>query len=180
MAQYSIQAVSYLGMSHCGEVSMEGNGFVELSDEEVATLVNLIKENHTTNVEELHLQERFPELFDKLDTAYYEIIHDAILYDALMEDFRNGYIEYDEEELMEYCGVHCGFLYIDHSGEDEEDETYYVFETWLTEFLEGLPVKDGILFFIKQMNADTSQYDIWDFEYTVSIPESIIKMVEEA
>ena len=29
------------------------------------------------------------------------------------------------------------------------------------------------------MNADTSQYDIWDFEYTVSIPESIIKMAEE-
>ena len=88
---------------------MEGNGFVELSDEEVATLVNLIKENHTTNVEELHLQERFSELFDKLDTAYYEIIHDAILYDALMEDFRNGYIEYDEEELMDYCEMHCGF-----------------------------------------------------------------------
>lgn len=57
-------------MSHSGAVTEDGTGTVELSDEEVDTLVRLMQEMGTADVEELELEDRCPEIFEKLDDAY--------------------------------------------------------------------------------------------------------------
>ena len=68
-----------LGFSHSGEVCVSGDGSVELTDEEVKQLIELIREKGgVTDVDELVLEERYPENYKKLDDACYEIASYAI------------------------------------------------------------------------------------------------------
>ena len=55
MALYSIENDTCLGISHSGAVNVESEGFVELSDEEVAKVVDLIRKEGTSDIEELRL-----------------------------------------------------------------------------------------------------------------------------
>ena len=59
MALYSIESEQCLGMSHHGAVTVNGESAVELSDEEVDILVKLIKEQGTTDVEALDLENQY-------------------------------------------------------------------------------------------------------------------------
>lgn len=77
MALYSIESEQFLGMSHSGAVTVNGESAVELSDEEVDILVKLIKENGTTDVEELDLENLYPDIYEKLDDAYRDMAYDA-------------------------------------------------------------------------------------------------------
>ena len=72
-------------MSHTGEVTVDGESAVELSDEEVDILVRLIRENKTTDVEELDLENLYPVIYDKLDTACYDMEYNAEEMHWLME-----------------------------------------------------------------------------------------------
>jgi hypothetical protein len=56
MAEYKIECEQFLGFSHSGSVTTSGESTIELSDEEVATLVQLIREKGTTDVGELGLE----------------------------------------------------------------------------------------------------------------------------
>ena len=47
MAEYKIECEQFLGFSHSGSVYTSGESTVELSDEEVATLVQLMREKNT-------------------------------------------------------------------------------------------------------------------------------------
>ena len=70
MALYSIESEQCLGMSHSGAVTVNGESAVELSDEEVDILVKLIKENKSTDVQDLDLEHLHPDIYEKLDEAY--------------------------------------------------------------------------------------------------------------
>ena len=74
MALYSIESEQCLGISHSGAVTVNGESAVELSDEEVDILVKLIKEKGTTDVEELDLENLHPDIYKKLDEAYYDMM----------------------------------------------------------------------------------------------------------
>ncbi len=52
MAEYKIECEQFLGFSHSGSVYTSGESTVELSDEEVATLVQLMREKNTTGGKE--------------------------------------------------------------------------------------------------------------------------------
>ena len=45
MPYFTIDFETVLGISHSGEVTAEGEGTVELTDEEVQQLIDLIREN---------------------------------------------------------------------------------------------------------------------------------------
>lgn len=195
MALYSIESEQFLGMSHTGEVTVNGESAVELSDEEVDILVKLIKENDSTDVEELDLENLYPDIYSKLDEAYHDMAYNAEEIHWLREGYDNHYFEYDEDELMDYCEKNLGFSFEfkpeEYFDEDEledykespdsyEDEIYEeknrVFSEWLDDYVESLSDDEARSFFYDHMDADL---DMDNVDYTVEIPAAIIKKAEE-
>ena len=130
MALYSIYNDTCLGWSHSGPVNVESDGFVELSDEEVTKIIELIRKEGTSNIEELRLKELYPDIYKKLDNAFYEMAYNAEEMHWLWEGFYNRYYDYDPYELMAYCAENCGFnfdeeFYIKEVGFDEETSRGY-------------------------------------------------------
>ena len=195
MALYSIESEQCLGMSHHGAVTVNGESAVELSDEEVDILVKLIKENGTTDVEELDLENLYPDIYSKLDDAYRDMAYDAEEMHWLWEGYNNGYYEYDVYELMDYCEKNLGFSYEFKPEEyfDEDDLEYYkedpesyedeieeakseAFSEWLDDYVSGLDDDEARDFFYEHMDADLNMDDV---EYTVEIPQAIINKAKE-
>ncbi len=187
MAEYKIECEQFLGFSHSGSIYTSGESTIELSDEEVATLVQLMREKNTTSVEKLDLETSHPELYKKLDEAYHEMARHAEYMHWLWEGYNNGYYEYDEEELMDYCERECGFSfeydeedYLDDKGEFDEEEMGYAksdaFRSWLDDYVTGLSDDEVATFFNEHMDA---QIDVEDVEYKVAIPDEIIQMAKK-
>ena len=195
MALYSIESEQFLGMSHSGAVTVNGESAVELSDEEVDILVKLIKEKGTTDVEELDLENLYPDIYQKLNDAYYKMAYDAEEMHWLWEGYHGGYFEYDTGELMDYCEKECGFSfefkpeeyfdeddleYYNEDPESYEDEIYDVkseaFDEWLSDYVSGLSDDEAKDFFYNHMHADL---DLDNIEYDVEIPQAIINMAEK-
>ena len=195
MALYSIESEQFLGMSHTGEVTVNGESAVELSDEEVDILVKLIKENNSTDVEELDLENLHPDIYSKLDEAYHDMAYNAEEIHWLREGYDNHYFEYDEDKLMDYCEKNLGFSFEfkpeEYFDEDEledykespdsyEDEIYEeknrVFSEWLDDYVESLSDDEARSFFYDHMDADL---DMDNVDYTVEIPAAIIKKAQE-
>jgi hypothetical protein len=186
MAKYNFECTCFLGMSHCGSVTVDGEGFVELTDEEVAALVALIKEKGSSDVEEIGLEEALPEIYTKLDEAFYEAAFEAEKDHWLWEGYHDGYYEYDTYELMDHCELNCGFNFVydqeqflDEDGElDEyalEEAKLEAFEEWLDDYLIGLSKDECHSFFEEQMNAEL-ECDGMGGEYEITIPPTIVEM----
>ena len=186
MATFTIECEQSLGYSHFGgDVTTHGESTVELTDEEVKTLVDLIREKNTTDVDKLELMEKHPDLYRKLDDAYRSMARRTEELYWLWDGYDNGYYEYDTEDLMDYCERECGYEYhpSDNVITDEEDEDYdeealeedkiETFSDWLYDYLSGLSDVDAIDFFYNHMDAEV---DLDDVEYKVCIPADIIKM----
>ena len=185
MALYSIYNDTCLGWSHSGPVNVESDGFVELSDEEVTKIVELIRKEGTSDVEELRLKELYPDIYKKLDDAFYKMAYDAEEKHWLWEGYYNGYYEYNEEELIAYCTENFGFIfeydeedYIKEGELDEDalfDDKIDAFNYWLDNYVSSLNEEDAIKFLKEHLNAEVDLYDD-EIAYEVAIPEAIIKM----
>ncbi|MBR5119312.1 MAG: hypothetical protein IK100_11825 [Muribaculaceae bacterium] len=188
MALYSIYNDTCLGWSHSGPVNVESDGFVELSDEEVTKIVELIRKEGTSDIEELKLEEIYPDIYKKLNDAFFKMAYDAEEMHWLWEGFYNHYYEYDSEKLMAYCAENCGFNfeydeedYIVNGELDEdalEDYKIDVFEEWLDDYVKGLDDEEARKFLKEHMNADVNIYDD-EVYYDVTIPEAIIQMAKK-
>lgn len=184
MAKYKIECEQCLGFSHSGAVYTHGEGTVELTDDEVATLAQLIRQKKTTDVSELNLEKTHPDLYGKLDKAYHEMARHAETMHWLWEGYENGYYDYDEDKLMDYCERECKFSfeydendYLDDDGEfneeEMEDAKSVVFHEWLDDYVRSLSDDAAAAFFTEHMDASV---DVDDVEYTVAIPNEIIQM----
>lgn len=189
MAIYEIFCTSFLGMSHCGCVTAEGEGKVELTDEEVASLVNLIKEKGCSDVEGLGLEDALPEVYEKLDDACREAAFEGERDHWLWEGYSNGYYEYDTYGLMDYCESECGFSfeydeeeYLDEDGELDEDvldeAKLEAFEEWLDDYISGLDKEERNRFLVEQMNAEVDMDGV-ECDYEVVIPQAIIEIAAQ-
>ena len=187
MALYSIENDTCLGITHSGgAVNVESEGYVELLDEEVAKIVDLIRQKGTTDIEELEQEEKYPDIYEKLREAYHDMAYNAEELHWLWEGYNNGYFEYDTDELMAYCEENCGFNF-EFDEEDytedgeldedalEEDKTE-TFNDWLDDYVAGLEDSEVKDFFYNHMNAGL---ELEDVEYSVEIPEAIIKLAEK-
>ena len=184
MAKYTIECEQCLGISHDGAVYT-----VELSDEEVTTLVQLIRQKGTTDVRELNLETTHPDLYAKLDKAYHDMAQHAETMHWLWEGYENGYYEYDEDELMDYCEQELDFTfeydeedYLDEDDDLDEEEIRYdaklhAFRSWLDDYLHSLSDEEVFSFMNEHMNACIEDEEVE--EYTVSIPKAIIQKAKE-
>ena len=186
MALYRIENDTCLGISHSGPVNVESEGFIELSDEEVVKIVDLIRKEGTTDIDELGLEETYPDIYQKLDKAYHDMAYDAEEAHWLREGYTIDAFEYDAEELMAYCEENCGFEYefgeedFLENGELSEDALdckLFDFYTWLDDYVESLKGEEMKDFFYNHLNAEMEELD--EVDYEVAIPEAIIKMAEK-
>ena len=166
MAKYTIECDICLGFTHCGAEETSGKGTIELSDEEVKTLVDLIRKKKSTDPGKLRLKKSHPDLYKKLDEAYYELYYQTEEIHWLKEGFSYGY-DYDYDELEQYCIENCGY-------DEEEDD----FSSWLNDYIDSLPYDELCDFCYNHLNAGVDM-DASDHEYEVHIPKEIIEMAKQ-
>ena len=184
---FEIECEVCLGMSHCGAVYASSNGTIELSDAEVSKLVALIKEKGSSDIKELDLENTYPEIFEKLDDAYYRIAYEAEELHWLWYGYHEGVYEYDTDELLSYCESECGFVFdgdkedfMDENGDFdegayEEAKMEAFLDDWLIPYIESLDTPGQIDFLQNQMNASV-EMDGSEVSYEVCIPEGIIEL----
>lgn len=167
-------------------MNVESEGYVELSDEEVAKIVDLIRQNGTTDIGKLNLEEIYPDIYEKLREAYYDMAYNEEELHWLWEGYNSSYFEYDAVELMAYCEENCGFHfeynkedYIEDGELDEDalhDDKAEAFNDWLDDYVAGLEDDEVKDFFYNHMNANL---ELDDVNYSVGIPGAIIKLAEK-
>ena len=177
-------------MSHCGSVTADGSGTVEFTDEEVAKLVEMIRQYDSDDLEVLNLKEACPEIYEKLEQAHRDAAYQAEYMHWLKEGYDEGYYGYDLEELMSYCEEECGYCFeeepedfMDEDGDfDEEayeESRYDAFVEWLDDYIYSLDDEKFVDFLVNHMNAEVDMSS-WSEDYTVSLPPAIIEMAVEA
>lgn len=186
MPSFPIDINLYFGTAHYGDVTAYGSGEVELADEDIKKLINLIRENGgETDVEKLQLLEKYPDIFNTLDDAYYELASQTAYIHWVNAGYDNGWYELSDEEIAENCEV-FGFKfeydldeYQDEDGNLDEDaleeaksEALY---KWIKEHRSHLDDYDDALFLAEVFHLEPDDYN-YDLEYFVKIPDEIIAM----
>ena len=186
MAKFDIEVEICLGFSHCGVVYNDGCGEVELSDNEVEQLVTLMKEKGTSDIEELELEEKLPEIYGKLDEAYKAIAYKAEEEHWLDEGYyHNECHNYEEADMIDYL-IEQGawnFEYDEDEFKDEDGEiddealweaqSEYLHEEALDNYLAGLHGEERYDFLRNKVGIDV---DVFGCDYEIAIPSEIIAL----
>lgn len=186
MAIYHFTDEVSMGFSHCGEVTADLEGQIELTDEEAAQLVALMQEKKSCDVAEMGLEQRYPALYKRLKEAWYDAAYTAELAHWHREGFLDGYCEFDLDEVMAHCESYCGYTFTydpeAHPLSDPDDEEQLEelrrehFEAWLEEYVTTLSNEEVIEFCSEQLNSEVE--DVTDpegVEYTIAIPYELIR-----
>lgn len=177
-----------LGISHSGEVSVEGEGTVELTDEEVQQLIDLIRDNGgETDVEKLNLEEKYPEIYERLDEAFRQVASNAEYDYWVRAGYENGWYDVPSEEIIETCESKYGFhfeykpedFFIERETEVDEDALFdakmEALDDWIDDYCSEHPDKE-IAFLSDVFHLEP---DVDDVDYDVEIPPAIIKMAKD-
>lgn len=173
-----------LGCSHSGSVCANAYGEFEMADADVETLVALIREKGTTDINELGIEQSHPTIYDLLEKEIYKIYQIAGTAHFIREEI-DDYFEYDDG-VIDYCIQKYGFdpdkecedeEYEDEEYEDEEEEyeakLHSRFVNWISFYASTLSDKELVDF-----NSDTVNiainFDAYDFE--LEIPRQIIDL----
>ena len=167
----------------------EGEGTVELSDEEVQQLIDLIRENGgETDVDKLNLQEKYPEIYETLDEAYRETAMQAEYNHWVIEGYENGWYETDLKEMVKKCEEEYGFHfeydpkdYMDEEGTEVDEDLLYddlqdAFYEWVSKYRGPLDEQEDAEFL---SDVFCLEPEVDDVDYDVKIPPAIIKMANE-
>lgn len=186
MPSFEIELEICLGFSHCGGVYNDEYGDVELTDEEVDQLVTLMREEESSDIEDLELEERLPEIYKKLDDAYRELAYKAEEEHWLEEGYNHyechnfekadmiAYIKEKGEWNFEYNEEE----FLDENGQPDEEaifdaECEYLYEEALDDYLAGLDGEERYDFLRNKVGIDV---DPQGCEYEIKIPEEIVKI----
>lgn len=182
-----------LGISHNGEVVTDGDGTVELSEEQVRQLVDLIRENGgETDVNALGLKEKYPIIYELLDNAYRAVAQKAEYDYWVIAGYENGGYETPEEESIEKCEQEYGFKfefdeakYREENGysPDQEIEDYLIEEAKQEAFYDWVEEYRSKHYGDDEVNFLSDVFDIVpnvdDVEYIVEIPKEILEMAKK-
>lgn len=188
MPYFNIGQTYGLGISHCGSVECDGYDTVYLDDDDVDTIVSLIRKKGTADIDELDLEHECPSAYLALDEAYSQMAYNTQEHYWLMEGYRNGYFEYDTDELIQYCEQNCGFKFeydpadfTDDDGELDQDsleeEKWEKFYEWLDDYIDGLKYSEVDDFIVNHLNGEV---DLTGLDYEIEIPDEIVEMAENA
>ena len=112
MPIFNISTESCLGYTHYGDVTVNGKGTVELTDEQVQTLITLIRENGgETDIDALNLKESCPEIYDVLYEAFSDVAWKAAYNHWVIEGYDCNYYDTPLGESIAICEESYGFEY---------------------------------------------------------------------
>ena len=161
---------------HCsgaGEYTW-GDGTLKLEDGQVDQLVSLIRESGgETDLEELGLEEKYPDIYKALEEAYSEAASSATARHWLIAGFEGGYFD-EPKGLMEKLEEDGLFKY-----EPEEDLEYAkddAFCEWKDEYFESLSEDELYAFLLKYYSHVWDDCDMEPGEYEVEIPQAIVDL----
>lgn len=163
-----------LGMSHSGSVYCNVEGSVSLTDEQTQQLVQLIRENNgNSDVEELDLKDKYPEIYNILDKACEEASLKSEEKFWLIHGYENDY--FDRRDDFEEQAEKAGFEFDNPEEGVDEEEWMDAKEELMTEFVENYILGD----YNRIYDFYEVDIDLEDVNHYVFIPEDIIKMAKE-
>ena len=167
MAKFDIEVEICLGFSHCGGVYHDGYGEVELSDQEVEQLVDLIKKRGTSDIEELELEEKLPEIYEKLDEAYKAVAYKAEEEHWLDEGYyHNEGHNYEDADMIDFLKEKNSWNFefdedefTNENGELDEEALFdaecdYLHQLALDDYLAGLSGEERYDFLRNKVGID--------------------------
>ncbi|MBO7561936.1 MAG: hypothetical protein J6T04_03500 [Bacteroidales bacterium] len=166
---------------------------VELSDEEVQSLLELIKEKGSTDPETLNLEEELPEVFEKLDDACRSAAHHAAYMNWAIDLFENNDFD-DPEDLIERCEADGLFKFEPEDIDDFKDEDGNIdeymledakneeFDDWLNNYFESLDDQGKLKFLEKYYTEELFNLNdgAMDYTYEVELPDEIMELASSA
>ena len=185
----------------CAYTIADAHGEFEMPDEYVETLVALIREKATTDIDELGVYDSHPAIYKLLREEINNIRYYSARNHAMRELIFNAECEWDvdTDELIDYCRQNCGFKdsYFDEEDEEDlgfdddgdfdeeayakaqrekEEEFYDRFWAWYHHYVDTAPYED----------IDELFHELYDTEYECDfshgydtapfIPQQIIDM----
>lgn len=193
MKEFIIRTEEFLGChcNGCGEYA-EGEGMVNLTEEQVQQLVDLIKANGgSTDVAAIGLGEKLPEVYAALDEAYREVALQANYAHWILEGFENGWIEQPEglmDQLIEEGVFESGLdldelrsdLGLDEDEEIDEEDLEEArkdeFNTWLYNHTLLMSSEELVQFVEDYFGDAIFDWDPSEVEYEVKIPEEVVEL----
>ena len=177
------------------------SGNVEFSEEDVRSLVELIRANSgETDVDELDLKSALPDIYDKLDGACQEVAFRTAFHAAILDSYDEGYLdeEVDSDELIaalkEDGLFDCKYDLdeicrdLDNEGRAEhtitlkelDEYTDSAFRAWLDDYFNSLDTEGKIDFIMTYYGEDAIDNciarDMIEYGYDIVIPEKIVEM----
>ncbi len=162
-------------------------GEFEMPNEYLETLVALIREKQTTDIEELDVETSHPDIYKLLRDEIVVMLHNAVSgYDMREFIFADGW-DVDTDELIDYCRLNCGFKdsYFDEKNEEtqkvKEDEFLSRFWNWYRHYVDTAPFEDIHNLFYELYDTEY-EYNELGFEYyqdyypSIFIPQQIINL----
>jgi hypothetical protein len=126
----------FLGYSHSGSMWTHAHGEFEMADADVETLVALIREKKTTDINKLGINKSHPAIYKLLC----EEINSIRCYSACDYELRKAIFnaecewDVDTDELIDYCRQNCGLKnsefyeiyeeYFDSDDDDDEEDDF--------------------------------------------------------
>jgi hypothetical protein len=187
MAKYDFEVKVCMGITcYGGGVYQEGDGEVELSNEEVAQLVALMQQHNSSDIEKIGLEKALPEIYNKLKDAYEKAASraNALHWLGNIWDFED---EEEFDKLIKYCedNHHYFFEMLEEDGweideDEDEDEAYEEakkedFKRWLPDYLSTAPFGVMHTIYLDYLGFDSEVFCVDEDAYKVGIPEDIVK-----
>lgn len=166
-------------------------GELELTDEEVKTLIELYKEAESADLDDLDLEEDYPELYQKFLDAYEAIEPDAYNQQYLcyqtwaIDEIDTWGVDFSEAvaTAKEKYGFKKGEEANDESEKEADDEEYNngndLYEElveWAMNKLEELNTDEGIDFITDVFGIEVDETPT--LEYTMELPKEIVDMAD--
>ena len=185
MPIFSIDEDVCMGMSHSGGITQDGEGYVELTDEDVENLISLMRRKNSIEVDELELKDTYPEIYKKLDLAYYEMTANAEEEHWLEWGYHNSECHnFESSDMIEFLKSKDAWHFeydendfLDEDGEVDEDELSEAENEYMYEAMDKYFYSvsgDELKNFLKDIVG--IDVDLTFVEYEVKIPQEIIDM----
>lgn len=171
MATYNIYYEHPLS-GNAEDDTIEGEGFLELSDDEVSQIVALLKKHEGKQDDALaDMQSLMPSVYTRMDDAFRSIALDAEERFWLYRFFDDHQYDVSMTELLAYCQDNCGFA----ADSSDEQAVMDLFASWLDKFAHALPYDDFRIFAHQQLHLGV---DLSNVQYDIEIPVEVVIMAQ--
>ncbi len=174
-----------LGYSHSGSIWTHAHGEFEMADADVETIVALIREKKTTDIDELGIEQSHSAIYEQLNEEIDLMRYYSARGHSMREAIFNAECEWDVDidELIDYCRQNCGFKdsYFDEEAyakaqREKEEDFYDRFWAWYHHYVDTAPNEDIDKLFHRLYDTEYECDFNFDYDTDPFIPQQIIDL----